>query len=950
MPALHRRDGLFLWVPHLLVAAPFFLAGAAYALWAPAVAAAALGLGHLGRRLTRCDDGVSIRGPVLAVLVTGTLLLHLGLSLAVRLVVARDPLESFREATGTDDLRTAWPVLIEPILGLLIAIAAVNFRNRIRLFEGRRPAWITAVVTIPFLLPLVTGAGRASLTFGPIATPEYGKLLLCGALAMLVARDGYRFHDVHLLRSLRRIRQASGGMLRRPALVASYRASRFLLVPIGLFGLVAVASGLRRDFGTIVPAALITMGVTWSATRHNLDRDRAADPAGAQRWFRTPRTALGAGRKRRAGTRRWFRRSGTAVAGPDLVLAYRLFIGVAVVLIGGAVTLLATDYVGERGRVWSNPWRYRWDAPCLVIEAPRVHAPDGRVPCLRSLAADAESEESQVAGAVAATADGGLWGRGIADRASAAVSAGPTDFVLAVIWNKLGGLVVIAAGAVVLILAAGLVRAAEHEPVARLFAAGLGAMIAGQYLFVLATTANVVPHTGIPAPLLSRGGQSTLALLIGIVIVLAGARRSIPVTTAPRRVVSTTLTAGMLSGIVAVLTLVPYSSPAGLRVYSQRRPPCPARPADPDGLQSPRPDPRVCSTDRIAPARTRVALTFPGSGRLILDRPAHRWRPDRHGDLDGDDLRGVTTLLERTYPEVVAFSAGAGLRRRLLPAERDRVDGGLALTLDPGLQHALAATMTGPEPAAVVALDPAGGRIRASASGPMLDEESPVDAGAAEKFADQHRYYVRREPGPSVDDAAADRSCERRSPDPAMQFGCWRWSYTRPDPPGSEPVHPFGPVADLLRQAAPGLLADCGGPDRWTVPVLAGSAGSCPDQGTPLTVAVLAGAVCRNGQGVHPRLVESVTWPATGATEPVPGRPAETVLSPAVAQALQASFVRRDGLRLFTGASGGTHWAAGWDEAGTAAFAVVVRTTDGTVAGARIGRVLDVLRDREAGR
>ncbi|GAA2854777.1 hypothetical protein Acy02nite_73680 [Actinoplanes cyaneus] len=918
VPAATRRDGLFLWVPHVLVAAPFFLAGAAYALWAPAVTAVALGLGHLGRRLNRCDDGVSIRGPVLAVLVTGTLLLHLGLSLAVRLVVAPDPLESFDEATGADNLRTAWPVLIQPLLGLLVAIVALHFRNRLRLFPRWHPGWITAVVAIPFLLPLAAGPGRAALTFGPVATPEYGKLLLCGALAVLVARDAYRFQDVHLLRSLRRIRQVSGGMLRGPALVASYRASRFLLLPIALFGLVAVASGLRRDFGTIVPAALITMGVTWSATRHNIDRDRTPGEPTAP--------------------------------GVRLVLAYRLFIGIAVVLIGGTVTLFATDYVGERGRVWSNPWRYRWDAPCAVVEAPRVSVPAGRVPCLRSLAADAESEKSQLARAIAATADGGLWGRGVNDRVSAAVSAGPTDFVLAVLWNKLGALVVVAAGALVLILAAGLVRAAEHDGTARLFAAGLGAMIAGQFLFVLATTANVVPHTGIPAPLLSRGGQSTLALLIGIVIVLAGARGTMPVTTAPRRVVSTSLTAGALGGIAVVLTLVPYSSPAGLRIYSQGRALCPARPATPAGLLTPMPDPRTCSTDRIALARTRIALTFPGGDRLILDRPTRRWAPAGTARLDGNDLGGVTGLLERTYPEVVAYSAGTRLSRRLLPPQRDRVDGGLALTLDPALQHALAEAADGPGTAAVAALDPVSGRILATAAGPAAGDGSEVDDVAARRFTDRHPHYVRREPGPALDDSAQDKSCVRRAPDPAEQRGCWHWSYTVPDPPGREPAYPFGPAAELLRQAPPGLLTGCGGPDEWTVPVLAGSTGSCPEQGTPLTFAVLAGTVCRDGTAVHPRLVESVTYPATGVTTPVPGRPAATAFSPAAARELRASFRADNGLLVRAGESGTTHWAAGWDEAGTVAFAVVVRTPDGTAAGARTRRILDALRAWIGGR
>ncbi|WP_436529281.1 FtsW/RodA/SpoVE family cell cycle protein [Actinoplanes sp. HUAS TT8] len=869
VPALTRADGLFLWVPHVLVAVPFFLAGAAYALWVPAVTAVALVLGHHGRRLTRCDDG-SIRGPVLAVLTGGTLLLQFGLLLAVRLVVAPDPRVRFSAALGADNLRTAWSVLIQPLLGLLIVIVALHFRNRIRLFPKRLPqwppGWIAPAVAAPFLLPLLTGAGGPALTLGPIATPEYGKLLLCGALAVLVARDGYRFHDVRLFRSLLRIHRAPGGLWRRPALVASYRASRFLLVPIALFGLVAVASGLRHDFGTIVPAALITMGVTWSATRYNIDRDRVAgepEPPAVR-----------------------------------LVLAYRLFIGIAVVLIGGMVTLFGTNYVGERGRVWSDPWRFRWDAACVIVAVPPdVAVPPGRVACLRSLKADAESEDSQLARALAATADGGLWGNGVRDRVSGQVSAGATDFVLAVVWNKLGALVVIAAGALTLILAAGLVRAAEHDRTARLFAAGLGAMIAGQYLFVLATTANVVPHTGIPAPLLSRGGQSTLALLIGVVIVLAGARRSMPATAAPRRVVSTTATAGVLGGIVVVLTLVPYAAPAGLRVYSQRRPLCPGRPADRAGLETDPPDPRTCSTDRIALARTRVALTFPGDHRLVLDRPTHRWEPDQPGGLTGDDVAGLTGQLESDYPGVTGFSAGARLSRRLLPPERDRVDGGLALTLDADLQHALAVAARGDVPASVAVLDLTDGRVLARADNRTTRHAPPVDDETAEDFAGKHPYYVRPEPGDLVHDSERDPSCVRRSRDGGGQKGCWRLSYTEPDPPAADP----GPTLD----AAAG-----------------------------------AGAVAQGGRPVRPRLVDSVTYPATGITEKVPTGP-EVAAPDGV---FPGSYLPVDGLRLRNRADGSAHWSTGWAEPGTVAFAVRVDTPDAAVADDRTGRILAALR------
>jgi len=537
---LRDWPALALWAPQVLLALPFLLAGAPYVVWVGAVVVAVAGLGRAGLRMCgrlSADGRVfAVSGPVLAVLTVSTLLLELGALLVVRLTVVPDPDGTFAGGLAPDALGRAWSALGQPAIGIAVVLGVILWLRRTNAPAGRRlrraagvaVGWATrtdrlaqihsaslsvalpVVVILPFVLPLFLGSGPVALTAGPVATPEYGKLLLLGALSFVVARDSFRFRAVSVLDTWRDIRAGAGSLWRWSTVRALYRAGRFLCLPLALFGLVAVASGLRHDFGTVVPAALMTTGVTWAATRRNVEVDRGGDAG----------------------------RAGWAVR---MLSAYRIFIALAVLFIVGGVSLLSTDYVGERGRVWNDPWAFRWDAACMVAtpgeSGPVV--PAGQVPCRRSLAADVESERSQVARAIAATADGGLWGRGLRDTAAGAVPAGATDFVLAVVWNKLGGLVVIAAGLLVVLLGAGLVRVNapppgyESPPVAMLFGAGLGAMIVGQFLFVLAATANLVPHSGIPAPLLSRGGQSTLAIALGIILTLLVARASARPTTGP---------------------------------------------------------------------------------------------------------------------------------------------------------------------------------------------------------------------------------------------------------------------------------------------------------------------------------------------------------------------------------------------------------------------------------
>ncbi|WP_305789964.1 FtsW/RodA/SpoVE family cell cycle protein [Symbioplanes lichenis] len=919
------RNQAALWLPHVLLAVPFVAAGAPYAVWVLPLTTAVVALGLTAVRRTtithRAARAYGVPGPALAVLITGTVLLHLGGLLAVRLVVLPDPHAPFAAAFGGDALEAAWSALIQPALGIALVVVllrtgklpgrraaawAAHGERLERIHSARLTLLLVAAVAVPFLLPLA-GGGSPALTLGPVATPEYGKLVLLAALAFVVARDAFRFRSVSFSATVHTLRQTTGAST-WSRLRAIYRTWRFAGLPLGLFAVVAVTAALRRDFGTLVPAALLTAGVTWAATRRNTELD-----------------ARGEGR-----------------AGFTLRLlhAYRLFTLVAVAGIVAGAALFTTDYVGERGRVWNDPWVYRWDAACAPAAVPgNTEAPDGWVTCRRALAADVESERSQVARSLAALADGGLWGRGLADTASAAVTAGPTDFVLAVVWNKLGGLVVAAIGLLVALLAAALARAGapppapENPSVLSLFAAGLGTMLAGQFLVVLAATAGLVPHTGIPAPLLSRGGQSTLALVLGVVLVIACARAAHrdtdPAPGHPVRPPSAAIPLALVLLMVAGAVLRPYPAPrlGSLRAptsYGEQRPACAGRTADTAGLTSPQPDPEACSTDRIALNRTRVELRLRGRPGFDFVRTDGTWRPARDAELHGltaEDLTGLIRtgtgpagILESSYPAVLHGSAGTTLGRRLLPVPAGGwSDGVLDVTLDARLQHIAARALEGSSGrAAIVVLDASTGDVLAAAGADRAPARArPGDDERIREFTRRHFRYVR----PHRTDDSADPGCPRRSRGSTAPADCWRWSLTRP---ATVPVRnltndglgrrfPLGTAEDVLPA---GTDWSCREPDPATTGRLAGTKGGCRAEGvaraTPLTVAAAAATHATGGTTVHPRLVVAVTDPVTHERITTGGRRAVS---------------RTSGERTWSGGTGDVSWRAGFR--GPVAYAVV---------------------------
>jgi cell division protein FtsI/penicillin-binding protein 2/cell division protein FtsW (lipid II flippase) len=850
-------------VPQSLVALGFWLSHSTDTIWiiisVGAVALLSAFAVHILRRLA-LRTGVETSGPALAVVVVASSLLQLGALLLVRLVIVADPAEGFGAGLTGKAWRDVWDGLLVPMLvvAVVLLIARVVLAGRLPgagRFVGRvaatgrgehfsadnrraatapafsesTTAWAivgaAGVSLALFLLPLADRSedGAAQLTFRTIATPEYGKIAFLFALAMLVARYGHRLDAarvVGLRADIARVlrRRPSPGELR-----GLWLRYRYVIYPVGLFAVVALASAIRKDFGTIVPALAATIGVTWSAGWH------AAQGAG----HAAGTASLGSGRR----LRRAFR-------------AYRVFIVVGLAASLMAIAVAArTDYIDERARVWSDPWAFRWEAGCLDPEhypagVPQV--PGAPVLCQEALVANVESARSQVAQALAAIADGGAWGRGLFDTVSGRVPAGSTDFILAVVWNKLGGLTVLLGALLIVLLGAALrqVAAPPHGPPAvlpspvALFAAGLAAMIVGQYLFVLAATLSVVPHSGIPAPFLSRGGHATLALLLGIMAVLLlapglGRRRSghrrvpgrgqTPVPDDPwpapapdhprigwRGVL---LPVGLCAALVANITVSPYQKGLPLLTgYDSNRPLCPSRASmgtlTKESLLSKGPNPALCSTDVIAFNRTRVEIRLPGGAVLRQQRPSMTWKlvgGDPHDSLVLEDLTGLvkvgrsgTGLLDQSYRDVVSGTIGSTLARRLTPnlaglaTAGEAADGALELTIDPGLQHVAATALRSDGPAGarplaggIVAIDATTGAILVSATAPshlppkdMEETARPVErTPEVQRFLDTHGSYANWTGG-ELEGTVRSEFCSRddlNAGDPRSR-DCWKWS------------------------------------------------------------------------------------------------------------------------------------------------------------------------------
>ena len=789
--AVWRGPALIL-APPAVVWIGFFLSLSASTVWLTVVGAAGAGLAVAALALLRAQyrllDRPWVPGPAVAVLVATAALVMFGLLLAVRIVVVRDPAAGFLDAFETTSVGRGAGAVVVPLAGFagLLALCWVaqqpwyrrptvlrprTWRSA-RLRQAGRSAAVLAVLAL-FALPLV-GGSAGNLTFAGLATTEYGKIVYLLVLVAVLVRyapglgrgggpDGSGLHFAHRVR-------------------VHVLGRRHIYGPLLLFALVAVPSVVRRDLGPLIPVACATTAVLWRALVAEVGLRAAA------------RRGAGAGHARL-----------------EALKSARWGIG-SVAAVGAMLVAVGRLMKPDRFIAWGDPWRYRWDAVC-VPPPPGIRVPDvppGTDACLRSVLAEQDGARAQVSQGIAATADGGLWGRGLVDSATARVPAGSTDFVLTVIWGKLGALTVLAVTLLVAVLVLALPRLpgnrrtggpSSHQ---ELFAVGLAAMLGGQFLFVLAATTGFLPQSGITAPFLSRGGQSTLALSAALVVAVAGGAGATLARSASAKPVAARNAGGSVPPprstrlrdvvrspalVVAVLGLlvVTWTTVRPYGGHDAHRPAC---------TGSAPVDPAACSTDRFAYLRTVTAVRMGGEIAFVRSRTDPGWRPVPGAPLPLTDMAGLLQVgdlsaggLDLGVPEVQNAVAGTALTDRLRPPHRaGSPDAVVDLTVDPPLQHAAAdalnsdtSDLPGPLPGGVVVLAADTGRVLAAATAPggVETPSRPAVAGGPLADLDALLEFGRAHPPGLLRDGGVDPAPGCVEDDPA---GCWRWLY-RASPP-----------------------------------------------------------------------------------------------------------------------------------------------------------------------
>lgn len=749
---LLRGGGPSLWWPFLLVWLGFLL-GSEFRTtpWTLAVLvlvliSAGFGLHLLKAAHARRGDTV-VSGPALAVLLTTGVLVLFGLLLTVRLEVVPDPAVGFIGAVEGDATANALTKVILPAAALALVLVLLTLKvrpGRIRFERPRHDRWHTAGLVAVFVLFAAPLAGDGQLEFAGIATPEFGKILYLTVLAMMLADHAYGFR---IQRG--RLRDARGD------LTHAVKARRHLLYPFVLFGLVGIASTLKSDIGPLIPVFAATVTMVWLVVRaevgQSLDVSRRRGTARSMAAMRTAWT---------------FSR-------PMLVPLLAL---VAV----GFLVMLTTSYITTRWETQRNPWVYSWAQSCTDAAAgkPAPAVPDGTTPCQETMAGEHSSTHSQIAQSLATIADGGLWGRGLTDTTSGTLPAGSSDLVLAVIWSKLGGVVVVLLSALLALLAAALAKLSRATGKAaspeRLFIGGLAGMILTQFLFVLAATVNAVPHSGITAPFLSYGVQSTVALGIGVIIAVLLHYRTEPqpqpqpvTTPASRLRFSGSLLAFLTCLMLAWgVTVWPYTG------LAENRPFCATTAAVVTAAE--------CSTDRIAQRRTAVQLVIGDKAQYVRKGANPTWTALGQPEVALADLAGIVdgTALGDALPT----GSGTSLASRLGPPA-DPVPGEIALSIDPKLQKTLAAALRAPAPngggplaGGLVVLEAETGRVLASASAPTETARATTEASATrdtEDFLRAHQDYYHRRPDGSLDET---KRCDPERVTAAERANCARWS------------------------------------------------------------------------------------------------------------------------------------------------------------------------------
>lgn len=585
--------------------------------------------------------------------------------------------------------------------------------------DGRRLLLGAIVILVVAALPVFAGSGSSRITVGEVAVSEWLRpFAYLGIAAALVHNRVALIADISPLE-------------------APLKFLRLLVVALALPGGLIALGVARNDFGSILPLAFAFPAALLSFAA----RDQTA--------YLTKSGFADESLRRVRGGVRW-------------VLTVLLVLTAAFIVLVSVFAFLQMPVGKSRIGAWENPWQYAWTVdPDKCKEVTTYSSWVGRVPngysvCIQNYAELLEADKSQMAKVLTAVDGGGLWGRGLSDSEARLVPVRDSDFVLASVWSKLGALVVLALTALTVVVWYILARCMSRQGwIGRrsagadrlaLYGSALGAAIAGQAVYVLAATANVLPHSGVPFPFVARGGQAMGGLVVGVLLLIGGLRKLPAQGASARTTEQRTLAARgplliqrnlgfELAVSVAVgAILVGLLNPFGARLTGPTGEP--KRVLRASGLEHP--DVRAMIRGRGTAPTVTVAGTKIGG-----DYATGLWSPISTGSppLPIHDLFGVlrTTadgapgLLEGTTDAIKPGSVSRTIADRLrMPAQ----DSGalLDLTVDPALQRAVATAARAPLrdasrlPAGAVVLDARSGAVLALTSSPDQPDHAATTA------------------------------------------------------------------------------------------------------------------------------------------------------------------------------------------------------------------------------
>jgi cell division protein FtsW (lipid II flippase) len=167
-------------------------------------------------------------------------------------------------------------------------------------------------------------------------------------------------------------------------------------------------------------------------------------------------------------------------------------VGLALLVLGGAVASRVFEHVHTRVTIWLDPWSNR------------------------------DSLGYQLVQALYAFGSGGVFGTGLDLGSPRYIPAVHTDFVIAAIGEELGlaGTLAVVGLFVILVQRGFAIALDARSGFSMLLAAGLTSVVALQALIILAGTLQLIPLTGITLPFVSYGGSSVVAnfLIVGLLL------------------------------------------------------------------------------------------------------------------------------------------------------------------------------------------------------------------------------------------------------------------------------------------------------------------------------------------------------------------------------------------------------------------------------------------------